>query len=347
LARKRREIDALEAEWLEMVAEYDRSGAWRTDGYESAAAAVQAVCRCTRGVARGHVVLAQKLAALPHVAAAFGKGEISRAHASVIADAYTADRAAAISEMEPQLVEIARVSHPRQLRTIVQRFAEAIDGDGGSAADEARHARRTLYLAVTLGGTGILEATSEPIGHEIIATALAKEMDRDFQRTDPRTRPQRRYDALVNICRRDLERGGRGTRRTRPHISVVVDLAEIEGRSLAVAASVRNEAEHGGRLSRATLEQLMCDCSISRVITSGQSEVVDVGRATRTISAQLWKALVVRDGHCTAPGCERPPGECDGHHVRHWTKGGPTDLANLQLLCWDHHRAVHRGARGP
>jgi hypothetical protein len=27
----------------------------------------------------------------------------------------------------------------------------------------------------------------------------------------------------------------------------------------------------------------------------------------------------------------------------HWTDGGLTDLANLVLLCWRHHHAVHEG----
>jgi hypothetical protein len=35
----------------------------------------------------------------------------------------------------------------------------------------------------------------------------------------------------------------------------------------------------------------------------------------------------------------------------HWLDGGPTDLANLALLCRAHHRAVHEGGwqltRGP
>jgi hypothetical protein len=33
------------------------------------------------------------------------------------------------------------------------------------------------------------------------------------------------------------------------------------------------------------------------------------------------------------PGCERPLAWCEAHHLRHWLHGGPTDLANLALLC--------------
>jgi hypothetical protein len=327
---------------LRALQRFDESGQWAADGFVSAASWLRAHTSDSQPL-----TVANRLAQLPVTSSAFETGAISRRHATVIADAATPARLAALLEVEAQLVEIAKRVPPSELRAVVRRLTDAIDGDGGAAADETLRSQRRMHLALTLGGIGILERICEPIGHEVIATALAKEMDRDFQRSDSRTRPQRRYDALVNICRRDLERGGRGTRRTRPHISVVVDLAELERRSPAVAMAVRNEAEHVGRLSGATLELLSCDCSISRVITSGPSEILDVGRATRTISSQLWKALVVRDGHCTAPGCERPPGDCDGHHLWHWAKGGPTDLANLQMLCWEHHRAAHRGARGP
>ena len=51
------------------------------------------------------------------------------------------------------------------------------------------------------------------------------------------------------------------------------------------------------------------------------------------------------------PGCDRPPGWCDGHHIVHWADGGPTDMANLALLCDHHHTAIHEGgwtmARAP
>ena len=49
--------------------------------------------------------------------------------------------------------------------------------------------------------------------------------------------------------------------------------------------------------------------------------------------------------------CDRPLAWCEAHHLRHWLHGGPTNLANLALLCRVHHRAVHEGGwrltRGP
>jgi hypothetical protein len=73
------------------------------------------------------------------------------------------------------------------------------------------------------------------------------------------------------------------------------------------------------------------------------TQPLEVGRATRTVSRAQRTALVVRDGGCGFPGCDRPQSWCEAHHLRHWLHGGPTDLANLTLLCRAHHRAVHEG----
>ncbi|HEY5878727.1 MAG TPA: HNH endonuclease signature motif containing protein, partial [Nakamurella sp.] len=65
-----------------------------------------------------------------------------------------------------------------------------------------------------------------------------------------------------------------------------------------------------------------------------------LGRKTRKISAALRRALRLRDTGCQFPGCPRRK-FLDAHHVAQWADGGPTDLANLILLCGRHHRAVH------
>ncbi|MDP9334429.1 MAG: HNH endonuclease [Actinomycetota bacterium] len=342
LAAERRALDAQEAAWLKKVAAYDRSGDWSADGFLNAASAVRALCRMDHGVARGHVELARKLEELPGVADAFGRGDISQRHAVVIANAYTPERPADISNVEPQLVAAAREHTPKQLGGIVRYLIDAIDGDGGAATGDALYERRRHHMSATLDGMVAYDGICDPESGAIHTAAINAEMERDHVDHDPRTPAQRRFDALTNLLRRSLDRGEVGeSRNVRPHVSVVVDLDELRGTTAELVNRVRTERRHNGHLSAATLERLTCDCDISRVITAGRSEVLDVGRATRTIPPAIWKALVVRDGHCQAPGCDRPPDSCEGHHVVHWTRGGPTNLQNLQLLCWNHHRDRH------
>jgi hypothetical protein len=65
------------------------------------------------------------------------------------------------------------------------------------------------------------------------------------------------------------------------------------------------------------------------------------GRTTRVVSPAQRRALEARDGRiCALPGCNRTHG-LQAHHLRHWSRGGRTDLANLALFCHYHHRLFH------
>ncbi len=346
LKKKRKEIEALEAEWLAMVREYDRSGAWRADGYLSAAAAVRDACNMNRGTAAGHVSLARKLEQLPDVACAFAQGDISREHAYSIASAYTPERASMLESISEALVAAARDVNPTDLRSLVKRATDAIDGDGGAADDNKKHERRQFYVSKTLDGMVDLAGQVDALGGEWIETALTTEMQRDHSAGDRRSKPQRRADAFVNICRQYLDRGDRHTPGVLPHVMVIADLEALSD-DAELLKTVRNEASHTGALSRATLEQLICDCSLSRVLMAGQSEVLDVGRATRVISPALRKAVIARDKTCTEPGCDVPAQDCEIHHDQPWSQGGPTNLDNLKAKCGGHHWKMHHPERPP
>ena len=64
---------------------------------------------------------------------------------------------------------------------------------------------------------------------------------------------------------------------------------------------------------------------------------LDLGKATEVIPPHLRRAVILRDRHCAAPGCQQPPAACQVHHIRPRRKGGRTKLSNLLLLCTFHH----------
>ena len=347
LVARRRELDAFEAEWLGMVAAYDRSGQAHIDGYLGAAAALRDACHLDPGVAGGHVKLARKLESLPATADAFGRGAISRRHAQVIANAATPERAAAVLEIEPIVVQAAKHVPPKELHRVVRYATDALDGDDGASADAADHRSRALHISTTIGGVAILDGRLAADQAEIVMTAIDAELERDRQANETRNPVQRRADALVNICRRALDNGEvGGSRKVRPHLMTIADLERLDG-SAELISDARIEAAHVGRLSKATLDRIACDCDVSRVIMNGRSEIIDVGRARRMISPALWKALVARDRHCTHPGCDKPPGWCEAHHDKPWSEGGETNLTNCRLLCWHHHHLHHEMRAGP
>lgn len=67
----------------------------------------------------------------------------------------------------------------------------------------------------------------------------------------------------------------------------------------------------------------------------------DRGRRRREASPQLRALLGQVDGErCRFPGCTHTRW-LHAHHVRFWSNGGSTDLANLVLMCSHHHQLVH------
>lgn len=98
-----------------------------------------------------------------------------------------------------------------------------------------------------------------------------------------------------------------------------------------------------GVLAGSELDRLTCDANFRRIVLGADSEVLDVGRTTRSIPAAIRSALDVRDGGCVVPNCDRPPGWCEAHHVKHWSDGGDTAESNLVLLCSAHHHQLHKG----
>lgn len=326
---------------LRAIDDYVRSGAWR-EQYATAATAVRSICNCSRGAAKRDVVLAAKLRDLPIVEEAFAVGDISLQHVAVITDVYTPERAAAVAEVEEYLVQVARLASPQELRPIVDRIRGALDGDDGTERANAQNDRRKLHLSTLLDGMGKLDGWFDPEATMLIRQCLDRVVEQIRAAGDSRNATQLRADALVEVVRRANSHTEPDHRRANvPDITVCMDLADIAGDTPDVAEAIRNEGRHHTGLSRETLRRLTCDCRISRVITDGASQVLDVGRATRTIPVALWKALVARDQGCT--DCGAPPGQCEVHHVVHWANGGPTNLDNTRLKCHSDHRHAHEG----
>ena len=92
----------------------------------------------------------------------------------------------------------------------------------------------------------------------------------------------------------------------------------------------------------ATARRFCCDASVVVANVDAQGVPLSVGRKTRSISAEIKRALRLRDRTCRFPGCTHSR-YVDGHHIEHWANGGKTALSNLVLLCSAHHTLLHEG----
>ena len=151
----------------------------------------------------------------------------------------------------------------------------------------------------------------DPETGQAVMTALQAAVDADVRgERDMRSGAQRRADA-----RQWLDRSYRPeVAGERPHVTVNLDFQALAGHS------GRAELDDVGPITSETARRIACDASITRVITRGRSEVLDVGRRTPVVPAALRKALVVRDEHCAFPECDRPQTWCDAHHIVHWAR---------------------------
>lgn len=102
------------------------------------------------------------------------------------------------------------------------------------------------------------------------------------------------------------------------------------------------ELEDGSVVPLNTLVRLMCDCEMTRVVMDADSQVLDVGLTQRTYSKELRRAVTTRDRRCQWPGCRIRASWSEVHHIRWYSRGGPTSVENGVSACSYHHHVVHR-----
>jgi hypothetical protein len=329
--------ELLEAERLRRLADVDRRGLFARDGHLSVASWLADRFRMTWGTARGSARTARALEQMPVTRHALEAGDVSLSAARILAEAHDAEPDA-FWDAEPSLVEAARAHSASDLRRLTELWRqraehERWDGGAGTLDD-----RRRLHASVTFGGMVRVDGDLDPEAGEALLTALGAVMGAEIRSgEDPaRSAAQRRADALHEICRRWLGLPDRPqVAGERPHVTVTVPVDALTGRG----ADAR--LDHVGAVRSDVAERLSCDASVMRIVMSGASQPLDVGRRTPIVPPAIRRAVAARDLRCRFPGCDRPQTWCDAHHVVHWARGGPTSLGNLVLLCRRHHRLVH------
>jgi hypothetical protein len=339
-AELQRAGQALEAERLRRLSEIHRRQTHRREGYLSTASWLVARHRLGWTAASKDIRTARSLERMPRTKEALSTGELTPASVQMLVWARQA-HPAQFRASEDSLVEAARRLPARQLQHTVSHWRQKLDWEQGLKEAERLREQRRLTVSTTILGMVRVDGDLDPETGETMLAALRNCLDAERRRKDPddeRTPTQRRVDALGEICRRWLDASDRPlVAGERPHVAVVVDLQALTGQ-----AGDRSDFDHVGPVHPEIVRRWACDASVSRVITRGGSEPLDVGRRTPVVPAPMRRAVIVRDRHCGFPGCDRPPPWCDAHHIEHWADGGVTAVSNLVLLCRRHHRLVHQ-----
>ena len=293
---------------------------------------------------RARLQLAHELVSRPLTAAAFAGGDITMDAAGAVCAAIAAlppsVPAAMTGEVEELLLATARQEGSRAVTRrameITYRFAPEVLEEQEAAAREARYLTLTTRADGTVALRGQLDKEAGALAQAVLGPLAAPSPATDGI-PDLRDTGARYADAFVQLCQLatpDLPQ----VRGERPNVALTMSLESLEQKVAGCAPAM---LDSGIPLSVGATLRLLCDANVIPLVLGSYGEPLDIGRATRTISAGIRRALVARDQGCAFPGCDRPPSWCDAHHCKHWSAGGETAVRNLCLLCAHHHDVVH------
>lgn len=301
---------------------------------------------------------AKLLAKLPSSSDALAGGAITSHHADVLADAS--------KRVEPGLVdsELLEIAVSLGADLFAKRAREWVADHESSTNTKKRQKlqrdRRSVSSWIDREGMKLWLAKLAPDEAAAVGASLGAEYERlwrldggrDLTPSDPRWRtPQQRMaDAFTNLITRrsgavrstgsaaDVAGGGGaggGAPHVRQQMLSIVDLSRMRAHDPTGLAGVTD----GSPLPQSVLERLACISDITGVIFDGPGRPIWVGRSRRSASIAQWKALIARDRGCV--GCGADPNRCEAHHIEVWSRGGPTDITNLVLVCSRCHHNIH------
>ncbi|MCL2534187.1 MAG: HNH endonuclease [Nocardiaceae bacterium] len=297
----------------------------------------------------------------PAIADTFNAGSISAEHAALITKFCEQPPRGmpheALNSCRKALLDCATgpAATTMSVRTCISRLERIFESDELPPSEDTD--RNEFHASKTLNGRVAVKGDFDAVTGEMLLTALSSLTKPRNPVDDPagtRTPAQQRAEAFGEILRRYLDSGTAPVEGgERPHLSLHVNARDL-ARADAEHGNIRtgghpdlfsdNDIAHmpwTGPLTIATARRLACDCHLTPIIID-DGVPLNLGRTTRTVPKKQRRALIARDHGCAFPDCGAPPAHCEGHHVKHWADGGPTDLDNLVLLCRYHHRLLHR-----
>ncbi len=179
------------------------------------------------------------------------------------------------------LLQAATTNSVESLRQVVAEWSGAQDEAAASERAERLRERRRLDVCPTVSGMVRVEGELDPESGEHVMTALQAIVDSELRSggpVDTRTPAQRRADALGELASRYLDSPDRPrVGGERPHVTVTVDVKTLERRTGV------GTLDHAGFIHPGAARRLSCDAQVIRVVLSGESLPLDVGRRTPVV----------------------------------------------------------------
>jgi hypothetical protein len=321
-----RQLDEIQLKLSAISAEFARTDHYFEEGYNTPIDWIRFNCHVTEKVASDRIAVGSKQDEMAESVEAMRSAEIGFAHVAVMARTAIATGP---NFDESKLLKIARKSSPGKFYFESLHYRHSVDAKTYAREQADVVENRHLWLSTGDSGCLLISGVLDPVGGAAVRTVL-EPLARKSTWDDDRLLAKRYADALIELA----TKGGK--------LNVQMQVTSSIETLLGLVGAPGAENEFTLPISSKTVERWACDCSITRVLLQ-DSQVIDVGRAERTIKGPRRRALIARDQHCQWPGCERPASWCDAHHVVHWLHGGGGEIENQILLCHRHHWLAHEG----
>ena len=324
---------------------------------------VSSALRLSAGTAQMRIDVARTLVNhLPNTCSALATGELSAAHATVIARETAAAIRDGLSEFAIFSIEEKAIAHAEfhtpsqvalQVRSAIAKFAPATfeevvekardsrrvscynDVDGMSTvvailpAEDAQTVMKAIEAFIVKGASVFkVSGDSSDVRNSDVRSA-------DVRSADVRSADMKRADALTSLAGFALAASSQDIELHRRPITVnvTIDLPTLLGLS-----ENPGQLAGYGAIPASVARALASDGKWKRFITDPQTgALLDYGRETYQPPQALIDFLIARDRTCRFPGCRRSAALSDLDHAQSWDEGGTTSLDNLGALCRRHH----------
>ncbi len=228
-----------------------------------------------------------------------------------------------------------------QLQSVARQVAYRLDPHRLDRDHEAAHAGRGLAVHDTFQGSYQLQAWGGA-GDALIVRAAIDTFTTPPGQEDTRSRSQREHDALIAALRfATTHTGCDNIPAPLAQIRILVPVQTY----LDAESQERPALDERGRVVPAgVVHELAADAEVVRMLTAPPTgHVLDVGHSRRLASARQRTAAFHGHATCAHPGgCEVPITWCQADHITSFSRGGRTEVANLQPLCGPHNRAKYQ-----
>lgn len=350
LTEVRSQLDAVSAR---VLAASDDVG--EVHGLRDAAAWLADQTRATQRETRRELALGRALEAHADIAGALTAGELRTEQARVIAEAVDALPSHVDSETRARagsvLIGLAAEHDAHELKQIGKRILDIVAPEVGESHEadalekEETRAAAGVELTLTDDGEGRCHGRFTVPSHvgamlkrhllALANPARHTEAELRDESGDWNSLRRRMGEAFVEYVERYPAKATPQTAGVSATVVVTMTLEQL------LAGQATALLDDGSRMSAGQARRLACEAGIIPVVLGTKSQPLDLGRVARLFTRAQRIALGLRDGGCTARGCETSASGCHAHHNDPWSRGGLTDLANARLLCPRHHRLAH------